>query len=371
VNGWRDSPAPGIPANVQGFIHYGKKSWQTEHSGEDPAWVSPTSGFPGNGAWSLALRIQQALTIGQESAWSYWQMTDGNPVGASTLTDATTLQNSPKYIAAKHFFRYIRPNSIRVTATVTSSTMITASAFLHTDNGTMTVVLVNSSNRPVQAAIESPVKPAGIPSWQTFTSSGGSYWQVSTSSIANGSASVTIPGYGLVTLYGVAPSGAPPSIASQPASQAVGLGQTAMFAVTAQGTAPLSYQWRLSSTNLADNGRITGSESNLLVVAGGLASDAGDYQVVVTNVYGSTTSAAAMLTVILPPVFQGVMQGNGALSLAWSATAGQRYQVQSKTNLGQANWTDGVIVIATNSMASASDALTASGQRFYRIKWAP
>ena len=371
MNGWGASPAPGIPANVQGFTRYGKKSWQTEHSGEDPAWLSPTSGFPGNGAWSLALRIQQALTIGQESAWSYWQMTDGAPVGASTLTDAATLQNSPKYIAARHFFRYIRPNSIRVNAAVSGSTMITASAFLHTNHGTMTVVLLNSSNRPVQAAIESPAQPAGIPSWQTFTSSSGSYWQVSTADITNGSASVTLPGYGVVTLYGVAASGAPPSIDSQPANQAAGLGQVATFAVTALGTAPLSYQWRLNAINLADNGRITGSASNLLVVAGALASDAGDYQVVVTNAYGSATSSAALLTIVLPPVFQGVTQNNGALSLVWSATAGQRYQVQYKTDLSQANWTDGMTVAATNSTAFASDALASSAQRFYRIKWAP
>jgi len=40
------SPAPGIPANIPGFAHYGKKSWQTETSGQDPAWLSPSSGFP-------------------------------------------------------------------------------------------------------------------------------------------------------------------------------------------------------------------------------------------------------------------------------------------------------------------------------------
>ncbi|MGA2661196.1 MAG: hypothetical protein ABSH34_27245 [Verrucomicrobiota bacterium] len=51
VNGWGTSLAPGIPANVHGFTYYGKKSWQTEHSGDDPAWLNPSSGFPGNGAW--------------------------------------------------------------------------------------------------------------------------------------------------------------------------------------------------------------------------------------------------------------------------------------------------------------------------------
>jgi len=205
ANGWTTSPGAGIPANVHGFTYYGKKSWMTETSGEDIAWLSPSSGFPGSGAWSLALRIQQALTAGQESAWAYWQMTDGTPNDTYQLTDSTTLTNSPKYVAAKHFFRYIRPNSICVNATVTGSTALTASAFLHKANGTMTVVVINSSNSPVQTVINSPAQPAGIASWQTFTSSNGSYWKISTNTITNGNANVSIPGHGVVTLYGVAP----------------------------------------------------------------------------------------------------------------------------------------------------------------------
>jgi O-glycosyl hydrolase len=216
VNGWGTSPAPGIPANVKGFASFGKRSWQTENSGQDTAWLSPASGFPGGGAWSIALRIQQGLTLGRESAWVYLRMTDGTPVGTATLTDATRLENSPKYVAAKHFFRYIRPNSICVNATVAGSSELTASAFWHKTNATMTVVLVNSSTNSVQAVINSPAQPAGILSWQTYTSSSNSYWRSSTIAITNGAASVSVPGYGVVTLYGAAPpvfAMRPPSIA--------------------------------------------------------------------------------------------------------------------------------------------------------------
>ena len=69
----------------------------------------------------------------------------------------------------------------------------------------MTVVLINSSNTPLQAVIHSPAQPAGIALWQTFTSSSGSYWQVSTNTITNGAVNVSVPGYGIVTLYGLAP----------------------------------------------------------------------------------------------------------------------------------------------------------------------
>jgi hypothetical protein len=205
VNGWTASPGPGIPANIAGFNASGKKSWMTETSGENPAWLYPASGFPGGGAWSIALRIQQALTAGRESAWAYWQMTDGSAVGAETLTDSASLQTSPKYVAAKHFFKYIRPNSICVNATVSGDPALTAAAFLHVTNRTMTIVLINATNTPVPAVVNSPAQPAGIKSWQTFTSSNGSYWQTSITAITNGQATVNIPGYGVVTLYGMAP----------------------------------------------------------------------------------------------------------------------------------------------------------------------
>jgi O-glycosyl hydrolase len=255
AQGWGTSPAAGIPANVAGFANYGKKSWMTETSGEDTTWLSPASGFPGSGAWSLALRIQQALTAGQESAWAYWQMTDGSPVGDETLTDATNLQSSPKYVAAKHFFRYIRPNAICVNAAVAGSATLTACAFLHVTNGTMTVVLINATNTAVQAVVNSPAQPVGITSWQTFTSSNGSYWQSSTNAITNGTATVSVPGYGVVTLYGVGPPAMSASLAAN--------GQLNLFwPPTANG---LVLQ---STTNLASVASWTNLGSGLITTNG-------------------------------------------------------------------------------------------------------
>jgi len=205
ANGWTNSPGAGIPADIPGFRSYGKKSWMTETSGENPAWLYPTNGFPNGGAWSLALRIQQALNVGWQSAWAYWQMTDGNSVGGQTLTDSTLLQNSPKYVAAKHFFRFVRPNARRVDAAVSAAPALSASAFWHQTNGTMTVVLINATNTPISAAVQWAAAPPTMSAWQTFTSSNGSYWQPSTNLMKNGVVNVTVPGYGVVTLYAMAP----------------------------------------------------------------------------------------------------------------------------------------------------------------------
>lgn len=203
ANGWTSSPAAGIPPNVQGFTAYGKKSWMTETSGENPAWLSPASGFPSGGAWSLALRIQQALVFGQQNAWAYWQLTDGNSVGAQTLTDSGRLTNSAKYVAAKHFFRYIRPNSIRVDANIAGSTNLVASAFLHETNRSLTAILINSTSNALQATITLTNLPFSLSTFRTYTSSDSNYWRSGSTQITS-TASVNVPGYGVVTLYGVA-----------------------------------------------------------------------------------------------------------------------------------------------------------------------
>ncbi|HEY3357136.1 MAG TPA: MYXO-CTERM sorting domain-containing protein [Polyangia bacterium] len=60
---------------------------------------------------TIALKLHQALTAGRESAWLYWQLTDGDPGAEQTLTDATARAGAPKYVAVKHYFRHIRPGA--------------------------------------------------------------------------------------------------------------------------------------------------------------------------------------------------------------------------------------------------------------------
>src|SRR6185503_15762936 len=126
----------------------GRKSWMTETSGENPAWLSPATGFPSGGGFGVALRIHQALTSGQQSAYVYWQLADGSGVAGETLTDQTLQAASPKYVALKHYARFIRPRSVRVGAVVGGSTTLVASAYLRPRAGLLTVVLLNESASP-------------------------------------------------------------------------------------------------------------------------------------------------------------------------------------------------------------------------------
>jgi hypothetical protein len=85
-----------------------------------------------------------------------------------------------------------------------------------------------------------------------------------------------------------------PTFVAQPASQTVNVGSAAVLSFGLSGTAPFSFQWYLNGSP------VSGATSPLYYIASAQPSDAGSYTVTVTNVDGSTTSAAATLDVQLP-----------------------------------------------------------------------
>ncbi|MBS1841145.1 MAG: immunoglobulin domain-containing protein [Acidobacteria bacterium] len=124
-----------------------------------------------------------------------------------------------------------------------------------------------------------------------------------------------------------------PAIAAQPTSQTVTAGQAATFGVTANGTAPLNYQWRKNSANI--NGATTATYTTPATTS----SDNGTkFDVVVSNAKGSVTSSPATLvvnaTVVAPaittqPASQTVTAGQPAtFTVAATGTAPLAYQWQ-------------------------------------------
>jgi hypothetical protein len=127
-----------------------------------------------------------------------------------------------------------------------------------------------------------------------------------------------------------------PTIAAQPANQIVTSGQAATFSVTANGTAPLSYQWLKNSANIG--GATAASYTTPATIAG----DSGaKFDVVVSNSAGSITSAIATLTVsagaVAPvittqPANQTVTVGQTAtFSAIATGTAPLNYQWQKNS----------------------------------------
>jgi hypothetical protein len=147
----------------------------------------------------------------------------------------------------------------------------------------------------------------------------------------------------------------PPSILSAPADQELPLGGTATFNVFAAGTSPLSYQWRLKGTNLPS---ATNSALSVLVQSGQF----GAYSVVVSNLYGATTSLSGLLN---PPLrFLDPVVSNNKFSLFLvnadgSPVAGNRaprVQIYSASDPAFALWS-----LLTNPVVPSGTELRADG----------
>jgi len=89
-------------------------------------------------------------------------------------------------------------------------------------------------------------------------------------------------------------AGSRPSIATQPQNRTAVAGTTVTLAVSANGTAPLRYQWRFRGANIRDG------TNSLLALLSVQPEQAGEYQVAVFNAVVSSVSSNALLTVLSP-----------------------------------------------------------------------
>lgn len=90
-------------------------------------------------------------------------------------------------------------------------------------------------------------------------------------------------------------TGISPGITTHPTDQNVLLGQTASFSCSANGSAPLNFQWQRNMTN------IPGATNSSYTTPATVLTDSGaKFRCVVTNTLGTATSNEAMLTVTAP-----------------------------------------------------------------------
>ncbi len=152
----------------------------------------------------------------------------------------------------------------------------------------------------------------------------------------------------------------PPAISAQPQSQAVQLGSSASFSVTATGTGPLMYQWHRAGA------AIPNETNSVYALASVQATNQGEYFVVVSNVGASVTSSVAVLTVTSSlQLSDPEILGNGHVRLHLSGSPNRTYFIETSPNLK--NWSILDSVFYTNGLMPYVDTTSAGiTNRFYR-----
>jgi hypothetical protein len=161
--------------------------------------------------------------------------------------------------------------------------------------------------------------------------------------------------------------GLPPQITSQPANLSVALGSTAKFAVAA--SVPVC-QWQFNGANIAIATNLSLTNLNIQV------SNAGAYQAVVSNAFGSVTSLVANLNITNVPVSfatcAGAVQyaGSQCTVLVTNLTGQGTVVIEASTDLK--TW----MPILTNPPAFGHFPFTDCGaggfsNRFYRVRILP
>jgi uncharacterized repeat protein (TIGR03803 family) len=153
----------------------------------------------------------------------------------------------------------------------------------------------------------------------------------------------------------------PPEIIQQPASLGATEGGSVTLSVTLFGTAPYSFQW------LSNNIPIPGATNIALTIPDFGAGDAANYSAIVSNAWGSVTSAVASLTVAGGPLISGItVSANGDVTLNCQTLTNVTSRLWATTNLaGQTDWTP----IFTNAVTSPGAWQFTDTDRMYQQKY--
>jgi poly(beta-D-mannuronate) lyase len=146
-----------------------------------------------------------------------------------------------------------------------------------------------------------------------------------------------------------------PVITSQPTNQSVLLGNTVAWAVAASGVAPFNYQWWFNTNTI-----LAGATNASLTLTNVQGANGGNYMVVVTNGYGSATSAVVSLTIHSPPVItnspdsQSISRGSNAIfTVGASGDIPLSYQWWFNTNTLLAGATNATLTMSNVQSANA------------------
>ena len=155
----------------------------------------------------------------------------------------------------------------------------------------------------------------------------------------------------------------PPRIGRPPLARLVTAGQSIVLNALAIGELPLRCQWYRNGEPLA------GQTNQWLAFGSVRPGDAGGYQLVAMNDFGSATSAVAVVNVNLPqPALKSPARGGGGFQFSFNSISGVIYVVEFTGALGSGTWTELERRFGIGGLEIVTDASAGGGNRFYRVR---
>lgn len=167
---------------------YGRRLWMTETSGHQPTW---------EGALKMASDMHDYLVKANLGGWCYWQISDKS--GSSQYSIYETGKPGPKFHAARHYYRFIRPEAVRVQASVGDPDLL-VSAFRHDVEGTLTVNVINRSKGDRTVSIDLP--HPGLPKSYRFIMSTSEAGSQERGEVSLDGGRIELPAESIATFYG-------------------------------------------------------------------------------------------------------------------------------------------------------------------------
>ena len=164
----------------------------------------------------------------------------------------------------------------------------------------------------------------------------------------------------------------PPVITNQPVSVTNVAGSSPVFSVVSGGFPAPVYQWRLNT-----NTTVSGATSPSLTLTYARSSQAGTYNVIITNSAGSVTSSVARLVITNPPPTSfspgsASLTGNN-FTFKFTPVAGLTNAVLTNSQLTGGTWNvyTNIPPTATPTPVTITNPVNGTGNVFYQIQVAP
>lgn len=264
---------------------------QTVVSGSSVTFTASATGYPAPTVqWQQSTNGSTYTSISGATSMSY------------TINAAAASQNGYRY-------RAVFANSV---GSATTAAAILTVQYAPAVTANPKNIAVNAGQTAILTAAASG-NPAPSVQWQVSTNGGGGFVNLVGATSATLTLFATTPSQNgnvyravftnslgsATTASAILTVRYAPSVTSNPVSQTVNVGQTAIFTASAAGNPTASVQWQVSTDGGLTFSNLSSATSNKLTVAGTTASqNSYQYRAMFTNNLGSVTTTAATLTVI-------------------------------------------------------------------------